>query len=291
MKKHLCRWTLQEETEIEKMDYDVVSQKQGVYGKFMKKMTEETGKGIRWSMIYLTGAMLQMLFACAIKFFLEKMDISYPAVCNLIFLIIGGMSTAIWGIIISKKSGRVDKYLDILKDYFKLKQPIKFYGVVILFLLILFGVQMFTGKTEDGVVWYTFPILFAQALIFGGIEEIGWRYTFQPLLETRISYEIASVIIFISWGTWHYMYFYITDTISAIQHETFLIGLLGSCFIIGAIQKIGKSLWLCVLYHCLLNTFSQTLVANDLVVTIICNAIGICLAIFIVRKFNNKEKE
>lgn len=54
-------------------------------------------------MIYLTGAMLQMLFVCSIKFLLESTDISYLAVCNLIFLIIGGMSTAMWGIIISKK--------------------------------------------------------------------------------------------------------------------------------------------------------------------------------------------
>lgn len=68
-------------------------------------LAEEADKGIRWSMIYLTGAMLQMLFVCAIKFLLKSMDISYPAVCDLIFLVIGGMSTAMWGIIISKKSG------------------------------------------------------------------------------------------------------------------------------------------------------------------------------------------
>lgn len=257
----------------------------------MKKMMEETSKNIKWSMIYLVGAFVQMILVCVIKFLLEMLNIPYPTVCNLVFLIIGGMSTAMWGIIISKKSGCVDKYIDIVKDYFKLKQPIKNYGLVVLFLVILFGVPIFTRKTVDGVVWYTFPILFAQALIFGGIEEIGWRYTFQPLLETRISYEVASFITFLSWGIWHYMYFYITDTLLTIQHETFLIGLLGSCFILGAIQKIGKSLWLCVLYHCLLNMFSQTLVANGLITTIICNALGICLAILIVRKSGNIEKE
>ena len=257
----------------------------------MKAMREDTNKNIRWSMIYLTGALLQMAFVCGIKAFLEKMNIQYPAVCGLIFLILGGTSSAVWGIIVSKKSGRISSYIDILKDYFGLKQPVKLYGLVALFLLVLFGAQIIAGKTADGVMWYTFPILFVQAIVFGGIEEIGWRYTFQPKQEKRICYEAASFITFLSWGIWHYMYFYLTDTISSIQHETFLIGLLGSCFILGTIYKKGQSLWLCVLYHCLLNMFSQTMAANSLIMTLICNVVCICIAIIIVRKSPDVEKQ
>lgn len=246
---------------------------------------------MKWSIVYLAGAILQMALVCGIKVILTIMNIQYPAVCDLIFLILGGTSSAIWGIIVSKKSRRISKYTDILKDYFGLNQSAKLYGLVILFLLILFGVQIITGKTADGVMWYTFPIIFVQAIVFGGIEEIGWRYTFQPLLEKSICYELASFITFLSWGIWHYMYFYITDTISTIEHKTFLIGLLGSCFILGAIYNIGQSLWLCVLYHCLLNMFSQTLVANNFTMTIICNAVCICLAIIIVRKNPNAKNQ
>lgn len=54
---------------------------------------------------------------------IENMNIPYPAVCGLIFLILGGTSSAIWGIIVSKKSGRISSYIDILKDYFGLDQP------------------------------------------------------------------------------------------------------------------------------------------------------------------------
>lgn len=30
--------------------------------------------------------------------------------------------------------------------------------------------------------------LFLKALAFGGIEEIGWRYTFQPVMERMVTY-------------------------------------------------------------------------------------------------------
>ena len=241
-------------------------------------------KNLKWSMIYLTGTILQMGLVCGIKIFLEKRNIPYPTVCSLLFLIFGGASSAIWGIIIAKKSGKAERYLDILKDYFSVKQPIKLYGLVVMFLLILFGMQIITGKTVDGVMWYTFPVLFVQAILFGGIEEIGWRYTFQPLLEKSIPFEAASLITFLSWGVWHYMYFYITDTISTIRHDTFLIGLLGSCFILGAIYQKSQSLWLCVFYHCLLNVLSQTFIGNDLLMTLFCNGIGIFLAIVLVKR-------
>ncbi len=241
-------------------------------------------KYCKWSMVYWMATILQMGLICGIKIFLEKMNIQYPAVCNFIFLLFGGISSAIWGIIVSKKSGKVSRYMDIFKDYFGWKRPVRLYGLIVLFLMILFGAQIIAGKTMNGVMWYTFPLLLVQAIVFGGIEEIGWRYTFQPLLEKSIPFEAASVVTFLSWGMWHYMYFYITDTLNFIQHDTFLIGLLGSCFILGAIYRVGQSLWLCVLYHCLLNMFSQTLQANSMIMTLVNNAICIFIAILLVRR-------
>ena len=35
--------------------------------------------------------------------------------------------------------------------------------------------------------WYTPVILVVKAILFGGIEEIGWRYTFQPIIEEQHS--------------------------------------------------------------------------------------------------------
>lgn len=244
-----------------------------------------------WMKIYWLGTMTQMLVVCVVLFLLRLLQITYPPFLNLVFLAVGGTSSAVWGSIVSRKSNRVNTYKEILFDFFAVRQPITYYGFTLLFLIILFGVSIFTGKTLEGVMWYTFPICFIQSVLFGGIEEIGWRYTFQPLLEKKIPYEIASIVTFVSWGLWHYLYFYITDAIASIEHVTFLLGLLVSCFVLGAIYRLTHSLWLCVLYHCLLNTFSQTLEPNGKVWGIMSSFICILLAIAVVRKISYDGKE
>lgn len=238
----------------------------------------------KWFVIYWIGAIFQMSLVCMVKFILKLLHVTYPGVFSLVFLAIGGTSSALWGIIVSKKSGRIRTYKGLLKEYFNIFQPIKMYGIVVVFLLILFGIQIITGQTVDGIIWYMFPLYFIQSILFGGIEEIGWRYTFQPLVEKYVPFEVASVITFLSWGIWHYLYFYITDSIEYINHASFLIGLLVSSFVLGAIYRIGGSLWLCVMYHCLLNMFSQTMMGNSLVITMIGNVICIVGAIVLVRK-------
>ena len=237
----------------------------------------------KWAKLYLAGTMAQMGLVCFVIAFLRAGHISYPAPLNLLFLIIGGASSAIWGIIVSLKSQRVDSPLKILIDFFSFKQPIVRYGIVAVFLVMLFAPQLVLARVLDGVKWYSFFVLFFQSIVFGGIEEIGWRYTFQPMLEKRDPFALATIITFIAWGAWHYMYFYMTNSLQYIQHIPFLIGLLGNSFILGAIYKIGKSLWLCVLFHCLLNVFSQTLLANSLGVVVVCNMLCIALALVLVR--------
>ena len=52
----------------------------------------------------------------------------------------------------------------------------------------------------------------------------------------------------------------------------------------GAIYHLAHSLWLCVLYRCFLNTFSQTLEPNGKVWGMMSSIICIVLAIVMVRK-------
>lgn len=242
-----------------------------------------------WIKMYWFGTMIQMLLVCVVLFLLRLFQIEYPPFLNLVFLAIGGTSSAVWGSIVSRRSNRVSTYQELFCEFFALRQPITCYVLTLLFLIILFGASLFTGKTLEGVMWYTFPLCFIQAVVFGGIEEIGWRYTFQPLLEKKMPYEVASVVTFLSWGLWHYLYFYITDSVADIEHTTFLLGLFVSCFVLGAIYRLTHSLWLCVLYHCLLNTFSQTLEPNGRVWGTVSSVICILLAIMVVRRRSKEE--
>lgn len=201
-----------------------------------------------WSFKYLVGTMLQMLLAVILKTIFMSLHIE-NGITAFFLLAIGGTSSAVWGCMIAVKSHKVACVKQIFFDFFHLKVKWKYYLISILFLIITFGKQLIGQELNSEIVWYSFFIFFVQALLFGGIEEIGWRYTFQPELETNLSYEVSSVCTFICWGLWHYMFFYITDTLSQVSHVSFLLGMIASCFIMGAIYKLTNSLWLCVLYH------------------------------------------
>ena len=245
---------------------------------------------MQYAKMYLLGTMTQILIVCLISYILSSNSILYPKAWNTIFMIIGGTSSALWGIIISLKAKRVKSIPKLIKEFFHIKQSVLYYGMVLLFVMIIFGEQLFDFRLVDDLRWYSFFIYFVIAIVFGGIEEIGWRYTFQPLVEKKANFEIACIVTFVSWCTWHYMYFYITNSLHNIQHISFIIGLLGSCFVLGAIYYISNSLWVCVLYHCLLNMFSQTMLPNDLSKVIIYNIIAIIVAIFIVRFKKHQEQ-
>ena len=99
-----------------------------------------------WIKIYWIGTMMQMLVDCAVLFLLRLSQIAYPPFLNLVLLAIGGTSSAVWGSIVSKRSNRVNSYKEIFFDFFCVRQPIRYYGFILIFIIILFGASIFTGK-------------------------------------------------------------------------------------------------------------------------------------------------
>ena len=121
-----------------------------------------------------------------------------------------------------------------------------------MFLLLDFGLQ--GGKFQINS-WYIPIILFLKAILFGGIEEIGWRYTFQPILEEKLNYIFSTIITFVAWGTWHLLYFYIEGSLYQVIVTEFLLGLLVNCFILSALYNKSRNLWICVMTHALITCF------------------------------------
>ena len=132
--------------------------------------------------------------------------------------------------------------------------------------------------------WYIPLSLFLKALIFGGIEEIGWRYIFQPALQERFSYFLSTLMTFGAWGIWHFMYFYIEGTVLQVNVIDFLAGLLTSCFMLSALYIKTKSLWICVMTHALFNVFSQITTGGSSYVSYLCKIIIILIAVVLSTK-------
>lgn len=238
--------------------------------------------------IYLVGTIGQIVVTCAIVFGLRNigLKIDSTTISGLLAIAMGGTSSAVWGVIVVCKYKKVT-LKEILIDFIDVRQNISDYVLAAMLLLLEFCYVLVGGKFQIEV-WYMPVVIFLKAILFGGIEEIGWRYTFQPVLEEKSNYVFSTIITFVCWGIWHMLYFYIEGSLYNIQTIAFLMGLITNCFILSSLYNKTKSLWICVMTHALINTFSQISYGGNLPLSFICNLIIIIVSIVISYK-NRKE--
>ena len=147
-----------------------------------------------------------------------KVDFTSPM--GIIAVIVGGLSSALWGSLASIIYHQ-SSFKQVLKDFFKSKTVLQIivwcsFSCYSTFSLYLRVVRLPLNR------WSCQWCLF-QGPSFGGIEEIGWRYFFQPTLEERIPYLSATLITFLAWSSWHLFYFYIDGSLAVIQLLPFLV--------------------------------------------------------------------
>lgn len=241
--------------------------------------------------MYLKGIFGQVLGVSLLVCFLRvggvKVDFTSPI--GIIAVIVGGLSSALWGSLASI-SYRQSSFKQVLKDFFQVKDSLANYFLVLIFLVLDFFPSILAGKiiTQSLVL----PVvLFFKALLFGGVEEIGWRYFFQPTLQEKRSYVSATLITFLAWSIWHLFYFYIDGSLAVIQLLPFLVGLLTNCFILSALYHKTQNLWICVMTHACINSLSQILVNEDGWLSLVSKILIISLAIMIAKKNHINVKE
>ncbi|MDE5994699.1 MAG: CPBP family intramembrane metalloprotease [Oscillospiraceae bacterium] len=233
---------------------------------------------------YLCPTFAQITLVSLITFILRKNGYvcGYDSIVGIILIIAAGSSSALWGCAFQIRYN--DKNIkEIFKDFFHFKADLKYYMLVIKFMILDFLDVLIVGSIQITKV-YILLLLFIKSIAFGGIEEIGWRYTFQPFIEKKLPYPVAAIATFVFWGAWHFLFFYIDGSIEYIQVFPFLTGLLTNCFILSAIYNYTKNLWLCVLAHSLVNTFSLVAVGGNIYIGIFAKIIIISLAILLSRR-------
>ena len=207
--------------------------------------------------MYLIGTFGQVLGVSLLVWFLRaggvKVDFTSPM--GMIAVVLGGLSSAFWGSLASIGYHQ-SSFKQVLKDFFQVKQSPLNYLLVLIFIGLDFLPLVLSGKMIIPT-WYLPIILFVKALVFGGIEEIGWRYFFQPTLQEKLTYIVSTLCTFVAWSLWHLLYFYIDGSLAMVNLIPFLLGLLSNCFILSAIYTKTRSLWLCVMTHALINALSQ----------------------------------
>ena len=234
--------------------------------------------------LYLLGTIGQITLVSLVVFFLRQSGttVDYTTTIGIVAIIVGGISSAQWGTIVAIKYKKID-FKTVISDFSRVKQSYKNYLLVILFLSVNFSYVIFGGYVTI-TLWYIPIIMFVKHIAFGGLEEIGWRYLFQPLLQERLSYITSTVFTFIAWGTWHFLFFYIDGSLAQVSVIPFLVGLLTNSFLLSTLYNITNSLWICAMTHSLINVCSQIFEGGNTYVSYLCKAVVIVLAIILSNK-------
>ena len=240
--------------------------------------------------LYLAGTLGQILLASLIVLILRagEVRVDYGTPIGLFTLMLGGLSSAIWGAIISIRYHH-SSFKQLVRDFFQVKQAPLNYLLVLIFIGLDFLPQVFSGEMIIPT-WYLPIILFVKAIVFGGIEEIGWRHFFQPTLQEKLTYLVSTLCTFVAWSLWHLLYFYIDGSMATVHLLPFLLGLLSNCFILSAIYTKTRSLWLCVMTHALINALSQLSSTESVWLSLVIKVLIILLAMRIASSSLEKVK-
>ena len=239
---------------------------------------------------YLAGTLGQILLVSLIVWLLRagEVRVDYGTPIGLFTLMLGGLSSAIWGGYVSIRYHH-SSFKQLVRDFFQVKQAPLNYLLVLIFIGLDFLPLVLSGKMIIPT-WYLPIILFVKALVFGGIEEIGWRYFFQPTLQEKLPYLVSTLCTFVAWSLWHLFYFYIDGSLAMVNLLPFFFFFFSNCFILSAIYTKTRSLWLCVMTHALINSLSQLSSAESVWLSLVIKVLIILLAMRIASSSVEKSK-
>jgi membrane protease YdiL (CAAX protease family) len=207
--------------------------------------------------------------------------------------ILGGLSPTIASYIVLKKNNEVTGFKEWIKNIFAFKIPIRFYVfVILLYLIIPVMFILIPPGVERIEPIYVFFVSLPIMVIGGGLEEAGWRYILQPELDKKFGFILSSIIVAPIWAVWHLPLFYIQGVPQyGTNFRIFTIGVIGLTFTLGAIRKITGSVFLCILFHSMVNAGYGTFIITQTLFRNIIIAISFIIISIMAVFFNRKIKK
>lgn len=131
--------------------------------------------------------------------------------------ILGGSSPTIMAFVVVHAFYNNDDKKAFYRSLVDFKQPFFYYafallspivlGMIFMLIAYLSGNQAYTQVSSP----LKFFVFFFPAIIFGGLEEVGWRGILQERLSNNIKPLPLAIIIGLIWGAWHLPMFLIPD--------------------------------------------------------------------------------
>ena len=208
------------------------------------------------------------------------------------------LSPAIASYIVLKKNSKIADFKEWLKTVFYDKNKISLYLFVVAGLVLYFSIHFaVSGRFEMVLPFYMFFLALPGILIIGGLEEAGWMYLLQPMLDKKYGFVLSSVSFGSMWLLWHIPLFFIPGTShyeGLIDFWMFAVQLVAFRFFYGAIYKIsGKGrVFMCVLCHTMFNAANSVfgIQPTTWAGTIAANAVIVLVSIITVMIYDKKNR-
>ncbi|QPQ31669.1 CPBP family intramembrane glutamic endopeptidase [Lysinibacillus sp. JNUCC 51] len=174
----------------------------------------------------------------------------------MLLFILGGITPAICEIWLKKKYSTKEEFKLFIHNVKNPKHPVSWYIFVIgLAFAAFFLPTLWGGATMENPIYLALlelPIM----IIGGGVEEIGWRGFLQPTLQKRWSPFISTMIVGVIWAVWHLpLWFVIGSNQMNMNFLWFSLITLALSFLLTIIYQSTKSIFLCIIFHALTNSF------------------------------------
>jgi len=178
--------------------------------------------------------------------------------------IVGGNAPPLVAFFVLKKHGKVEGFKSFMKNAFAVKEPLMMYIIVLVLAAVYFGLPALMGGITNSLPIYIAVLSIPVMIIGGGLEELGWRYLLQPVLETRFGFITSTCMTACFWAIWHLPLFFIPGTSQyELSFGLFSISILGMSFALAVIYRISGSIWLCIFFHSVTNGFTASWTTDE----------------------------
>lgn len=217
--------------------------------------------------------------------------LKYSTPVCMVLYVIGGNSPPIIAYFVLKQSKKIKSLKQFVKEVFAIKQKPRYYALLAAFLVLYFGIPALLDGILIGAKLYIGVLFIPVMILFGGLEELGWRYILQPSLEKRFSFVVSTFITACIWAVWHLPLFFIQGTVqSSLNFGFFTIMVFGMSFALSSIYRLSKSIWLCILFHSAVNSLSSSwIITEDLTVKICTTVVLIIFSYLLVLTQKRKK--
>lgn len=190
-------------------------------------------------------------------------DMKFGQVYCLTLFILGGLGPTFAAFLTVNPKIDKNEFKAYISKVFKIRLHPYWYFFLFSIPFILFSIPYFLNYMSASLKQpfftrpiYWFLIYMVSNILFGGLEELGWRGILLPEFMKKFSALVSTLLTSIIWSLWHLPLWLVKG--SPQEGSSFLIFvIMGLCFsfILSVIYIGTRSIFLCVLAHSLFNTY------------------------------------